>query len=131
MNEKLEQALERLKCILPLQERQAECAKQIRELHQLVLRSFVTRGRILTLEEMAQHVSDLEEAVNVLRSCDMVIFSEDGAPVGAYPFTMEEREHKVQVNGYQVYAMCALDALAISPMFGMRTHIKFPMQNHR
>lgn len=123
MNEKLEQALKRLKCILPLQERQAECAKQIRALHQLVLRSFVTRGRILALEEMAQHVSDLEDAVNVLRSRDMVIFSKDGTPVGAYPFTMEEREHKVQVNGYQVYAMCALDALAISPMFGMKTHI--------
>jgi len=72
---------------------------------------------------MAQHVSNLEDAVTVLRDSDMVIFSADGDPLGAYPFTMEAREHKVRLNGHQVYAMCALDALAISPMFGMNTQI--------
>jgi len=123
MNAKLEKALKRLQRILPLKERQAECSKQIRELHQQVLRSFVTRGRILTREEMAQRVSNLEDAVNVLRDSEMMVFSEDGKPVGAYPFTMEVREHKVRVNNHQVYAMCALDALAVSPMFGMKTHI--------
>lgn len=123
MNAKLEKALKRLKRILPLKERQAECSDQIRELHQHVLHSFVTRGRILTREEMAQRVSNIEDAVNVLRDSELVVFSEDGRPVGAYPFTMEAREHKVRVNSHQVYAMCALDALAISPMFGMKTHI--------
>ena len=53
----------------------------------------------------------------------MVTFSEDGQPVGAYPFTMEERVHTIQVNGYQVHAMCALDALAESPMFDRNTEI--------
>lgn len=123
MNGKLEQALKRLKRILPLQERQAECSAQIRALHQHILRSFVIRGRMLTRGEMAQHVDNLEEAVGVLRGHDMVTFSRDGDPVGAYPFTMEVREHKVQVNGHQVYAMCSLDALAVSPMFGMETQI--------
>jgi mercuric reductase len=123
MNGKLGQALKHLKRILPLQERQAECSRQVRALHQRILRSFVTNGRILTREEMARHVDNLEDAVSVLKSRDMVIFSGDGDPVGAYPFTMEVREHKVQVNGYQVYAMCSLDALAISPMFGMETQI--------
>ena len=121
MAAKLEKALNRLQAILPLKERQEDCSRQIKELHQQVLRSFVTRGRILTREEMAQQVSNLEDAVSVLKSHDMVVFSGDGEPVGAYPFTMEEREHKVQVNGHQVYAMCALDALAVSPMFGMKT----------
>ena len=123
MNAKLENALKRLQRILPLKQRQNVCGKQIRELHQQVLRSFVIRGRILTREEMAQHVSNLEDAVSVLRSSDMVTFSGDGNPVGAYPFTMEAREHKVRVNRHQVYAMCALDALAVSPMFGMKTQI--------
>lgn len=72
---------------------------------------------------MAQHVSDLEEAVDALKSRDMVVFAEDGEPVGAYPFTMDAREHKVKVNGHQVHAMCALDALAVSPMFGVKTQI--------
>lgn len=123
MTIKLENALSRLKSILPLQARQDNCSKQIKELHQQVLRSFVEKGRILTREEMAQYVDQLEDAVNVLKEMDMVVFSEDGTPVGAYPFSMQAREHSVRVNGYQVYAMCALDALAVSPMFGVKTHI--------
>lgn len=123
MTAKLDKALERLKALLPLAARQNECGEEIRELHRRVLRSFVTLGRIITREEMAQHVGNLEDAVKVLRSCDMVIFSDAGDPVGAYPFTMEAREHEVRVNGHKVYAMCALDALAVSPMFGMNTQI--------
>lgn len=123
MNAKLENALQRLKRILPLEERQKECSKQIRELHQRALRSFVTRGRILTREEMARHVSDLGEAIDVLRNREMMIFSENGDPAGAYPFTMEVREHQVRVNRHRVYAMCALDALAVSSMFAIKTQI--------
>lgn len=123
MNAKLEKALDRLTRILPLKERQAACSKPIRELHQEVLRSFVGKGRILTREEMAQHVGDLEDAVMVLKRNDMVTFSAAGDPVGAYPFTMEVREHEVLVNGHQVHAICALDSLAVSPMFGTKTRI--------
>ena len=120
---KLEKALNRLNSILPLKERQDDCSRQVKELHQQVLRSFVDTGRILTSEEMGQYVSSLEDAVNVLKEKDMVIFSEDGNPVGAYPFTMQAREHAVRVNGHQVYAMCALDALSVSPMFDVETQI--------
>jgi len=31
----------------------------------------------------------------MLKEKDMVVFSEAGNPVGAYPFTMEKREHVV------------------------------------
>lgn len=72
---------------------------------------------------MARHVSDLEDAVGVLRNKELMIFSENGDPTGAYPFTMEAREHKVRVNRHQIHAMCALDALAVSPMFAMKTQI--------
>ncbi|MGB5178138.1 MAG: alkylmercury lyase family protein [Gammaproteobacteria bacterium] len=123
MNTKVDNALNRLTSILPLQARQQDCSPQIKALHRQILGSFVTQGRILTREEMADIVSDLEEAINVLKSHDLVVFSQDDTPVGAYPFTMEAREHKVKVNGHQVYAMCALDALAVSPMFGMETQV--------
>lgn len=123
MSTKVESALIRLQRILPLKKRQEECSKQIRELHQQVLGSFPAKGRILTREEMARNVSNLDDAIDVLRKNDMVIFSENGEPVGAYPFTMEVREHRVRVNEHQVYVMCALDSLAVSPMFGMTTHI--------
>ena len=102
MTAKLGKALNRLKSILPLKDRQDACSKQIKELHQQVLRSFVDKGRILTREEMGQHVSNLEAAISVLKEKDMLVFSDDGNPVGAYPFTMEEREHVVRVRGHQV-----------------------------
>ena len=53
----------------------------------------------------------------------MVVFDSNDEPVGAYPFTMEQRDHKVPVNDHLVHSMCALDALAISPMFNVKTHI--------
>ena len=123
MNAKLDKALNRLTSILPLKERQDECSSQIRELHRRILLSFVEQGRIPTREEMGRHVDDLEEAVNTLAEKDMVVFSRDGTPLGAYPFTMEDREHAVQVNGHRVHAMCALDALAVAPMFGVNTQV--------
>ena len=123
MSNKLENALKRLNSILPLQENQDKCDPKVKELHQQMLRSFVNRGRILTREEMAQWVSDVPTAEAVLSKRDMVTFAESGEPLGAYPFTMSERAHAVQVNGYQVHAMCALDALAIGPMFEEATCI--------
>ena len=72
---------------------------------------------------MAELISNVEHAETILKNSDMVVFSETGEPVGAYPFTLEAREHKVLVNGHEVHAMCALDALAVSPMFGMKTQI--------
>ncbi len=123
MDEKIEKASSRLQMILPLQESQQNCSEEVRELHQEILRSFVRNGRILTRAEMAQYVRNLDEAVAILRQNDMVTFAADGEPVGAYPFTMEARAHQVWINGRKLYAMCALDALAVSPMFGMDTTI--------
>jgi hypothetical protein len=123
MDTKLKNALARLRHILPLQERQAKCSEPTRELHKQLLRSYVINGRILTREEIAQTVSDPEEAINVLSSNDMVVLSGSGEPVGAYPFTSETRDYKVRVKGHRVNVMCALDALAVSPMFGIRTEI--------
>lgn len=72
---------------------------------------------------MAGVVGDVEQAAAVLKKNDMVVFSCSGEPICAYPFTMEEREHKVRVGGHTVNAMCALDALAVSAMFGLKTEI--------
>lgn len=120
---KVEKALNRLISVLPLKDKQEACGREMKELHQKVLRSFVEQGRILTKAEMALHVTNMDEAVNILKANDMVVFSDSGEPIGAYPFTMEEREHRISINGHMVHAMCALDALGVSPMFGMATHI--------
>ena len=66
MNQKTERALDRLNTILPLKTRQESCRPEIKALHQAILQSFVTNGRILTRAEMAQQVSNLDEAITVL-----------------------------------------------------------------
>lgn len=123
MEEKISKALDRLITVLPLKEKQESCGTEVKTLHQNILRSFVDQGRILSKAEIEGQVGDAAQAVKTLSENDMVVFSENGEPVGAYPFTMEEREHKVSVNGHSVHAMCALDALSVSPMFGMKTEI--------
>jgi hypothetical protein len=123
MNTKVDQALARLIKVLPLQEKQQSCGAEVRELHRRILRSFVEQGRILTKAEMAAYVGDVEQASAILKHNDMVVFSCTGEPIGSYPFTMEAREHKVTIGKNTVNAMCALDALAVSPMFDVKTEI--------
>lgn len=123
MEDKITKALNRLIGVLPLKDKQESCGEEIKRVHQKVLRSFVEQGRILSKAEMAQNLNHSDEAMKILADNDMVVFAKNGEPVGAYPFTMEEREHKVMVNGHKIHAMCALDALSVSPMFDMRTKI--------
>ena len=73
---------------------------------------------------MAGYVEHVPAAIDLLRQYDMLTVSSSGVPDGVYPFTTSERGHTVQVNGQRVHAMCALDALAIGPMFQKNTHIR-------
>lgn len=123
MNTKVKSAIEHLNKLLPLAERQKSLSIDYANVYRMILNSYVILGRSLSRSEIAEHVDDVGDAINVLRSNDMVVFDSDDEPVGAYPFTMEQRDHKVEVNGNTVYSMCALDALAISPMFDMNTTI--------
>lgn len=123
MNDKVDKALNRLQHILPLKANQDKCDAQIKRLHREILQSFVSQGRILNADEMTQWVDNLPQAINILSKNDMLTCSKDGEPIGAYPFTMSTREHRVRVNGYELHAMCALDALAIAPMFNTSTDI--------
>jgi mercuric reductase len=78
---------------------------------------------MLTKEEMSQWVDDVSESLGILRQRDLVARTASGDLIGVYPFTVEERVHSVRVNGFRVHAMCALDALAIAPMFQETTQI--------
>ncbi len=123
MNSKIQNAVDRLNKILPLAERQQKLSPEIANVYQKILSSYIDLGRTLNKKEIAEYVDDVTEAINTLRSNDMVVFDSENEPVGAYPFTMEHRDHKVKVNNFLVHSMCALDALAISPMFNIKTHI--------
>lgn len=123
ISKKISAALERLNSILPLEHSQQSLPSSFQDLHRAILRSYVDLGRTYTRDEMAQQVDDIDAATEVLKEKDLVVFDANGAPTGAYPFTMEEREHRVTVNGHTVHCMCALDALAVSPMFNLITEI--------
>ena len=124
MNEKVNNAVDHLNKILPLVERQKTLSNELSNVYRLILKSYVELGRSLNKAEIADQVEDIDKAINTLSSSDMVVFDTNNEPVGAYPFTMEAREHTVTVNNKVVHAMCALDALAISPMFDMATQIE-------
>jgi len=123
MNTKVITAVDHLNKILPLAERQKKLSNELANVHRMILKSYVDLGRTLNRDEIAKHVEDIDEAINTLRSNDMVVFDSNDEPVGAYPFTMERREHVIRVNEHTIHSMCALDALAISPMYNVKTHI--------
>jgi hypothetical protein len=120
-------ALEKLNSLLPLKARQSLLQPQYRNLHIAVLRQFATTGQPLSRDQVAQQVGDADvtAALARLANDDLVVLTPDRRDiVGAYPFTAEERVHTVLVNGHTVHAMCALDALAIAPMFETATRIE-------
>ncbi len=123
MSKKIKKAIDRLNKILPLKVNQQSMSSEMQQLHRDILYSYVDLGRSLTKGEIAQRVDDVDEAVKVLQQKDMVVFDDSGEPVGAYPFTMEKREHKISVNGHLVHSMCALDSLAVSPMYDVELEI--------
>ncbi len=142
--QKLAQALQRLHGILPLKERQDSLTAKNRELHRAILRSLVERGRPLDEGEIAQAAGDAaagQLAVAVLGANDLVVRGPlaltdartnrpvvldamGGNVVGAYPVTTESTPHKIKVNGNSLYAMCAVDALAVGSMFGAEVEIE-------
>jgi hypothetical protein len=62
---------------------------------------------------------EVEPALGRLRRHDLVHHDPaTGAIVVAYPFSGRPTAHQVRIDGREVYAMCAIDALGIAPMFG-------------
>jgi len=120
---KIQKAVDQLNKILPLKKRQSSLSSSMKQLHKDILSSYVNLGRSLNRKEIAERVDNIDEAVSVLKDNDLVVFSDAGEPIGAYPFTMESRVHRLNVNSHQLHCMCALDSLAVSPMFDIPVEI--------
>ena len=123
MSQKVTSAIRRLNTILPLRENQQALNKPLRDLHRAILYSYIEQGRSLNRTEMANFVDNIDEAIATFKQYDLLVFNDNDEPVGTYPFTMEPRVHRVRVNGHTVHCMCAMDALAVSPMFHLPTQI--------
>ncbi|RDH85908.1 MAG: hypothetical protein DIZ80_00065 [endosymbiont of Galathealinum brachiosum] len=121
--DKINIAVKRLNNILPLKQSQLSLSPLMNRLYQEILFSYIDIGRSLNRAEIISRVDSIEEVIELFKEKDLVVFDEIGEPIGAYPFTMESRVHQLSVNGYQLNSMCALDALAVSPMFNKPVEI--------
>jgi mercuric reductase len=109
----------RLNQILPLAARRAALPPAQRELHHRILLQFAATGAPLTASGIAAIAGqdDAPQALRALAGQDLVVLDGGGAVRGAYPFTLEDTPHRVALPGGGVHAMCAVDALAIAPVF--------------
>jgi len=102
--------------------RRARLSELEREFYFWMLRRFATHGRPTSAEmhdAAARLDVDFETALATLAREDLVHLGLDGEIAVAYPFSGRPRGHRVRfVAGYEVEAMCAIDALGIAPMFG-------------
>jgi hypothetical protein len=56
---------------------------------------------------------------------DLVVLDENRKQaVGAYPVTTEKTPHVIKINDKTIYAMCALDAMSVAPMFDIEVEIE-------
>jgi hypothetical protein len=108
-------------------ERHAKLTEPERDLYFWILRRFATTGRPAGDEasEAARRFGvDLRRAVESLEREDLVHLDGDGEIAVAYPFSGRPTAHRVRFeSGHEAYAMCALDALGIAPMFGRRIEV--------
>jgi len=123
MDNKVNEAVKRLNSILPLLSGLQSLSDEDALLYCKLLNSYVAQGRALRRTEVAGMVADADQALNNIADSKLIVLDHEGDPAGAYPFTSEQREHRVQINGLTVHCMCALDALSVSPMFEQKTII--------
>jgi len=95
--------------------------------HRMILRTFASTGRPPSRAELNRLAADpaaIDQVLARLHRGDVLRLDAAGTPAVAYPFSAAPTRHRVQIlGGAEVYAMCAIDALGISPMLGADTRI--------
>lgn len=117
---KLQSAVDRLNSQLPLKARQAQLSPALIKLHQAILHSLAMQGTVPTTEDMATLVGDagVADAIQALAAKDLIVVDDAAAGViGAYPMTTAVTPHCLHIGEHALYAMCALDAVSVAPMF--------------
>jgi hypothetical protein len=92
-----------------------------RRLYRWILRRFASSGRPSSAEigDYARRLGlDERRSFDTLAGEDLVHLGRDGEVAVAYPFSGRPTAHRARFSsGHEVYAMCAIDALGIAPMF--------------
>jgi hypothetical protein len=97
--------------------------------HRAILRGFADTGTPPTSADLdrvtAPYGRPTTEVLRVLHEIDAIRLSGDGQIAVAYPFSTAPTRHRVRLDDrIDVYAMCAIDALGMSPMLGADTRIR-------
>ena len=122
----IQAAINRLNRQLPLQARQNQLTPQLKELHQLILRTLAKQGVPPGRDDMIDVLGATELAVALQRlgELDLVVLNaQHSAVLGAYPLTTEPTPHHLHLGQHSIYAMCALDAVSVAPMFATELSI--------
>ena len=122
----IDSAIEKLNTLLPLKQRKRDLSPQLKAVHQDILYSLVRHGHPLSKKELEKILdeSQVEDGLAILNQADLIVLDKkDKLPLGAYPVTIEQTSHKIMVNGNSIYAMCALDAVSVAPMFDVEVKI--------
>jgi Alkylmercury lyase len=127
MHDLVKSSVLRLNELLPLKARQDRHAPALQALHRAVIASLVRGGRPPTRAEVAARVGEqqVDAALAQLGNDDLIVLSADRRDIlGAYPVTSDPTPHALEVNGHTIHAMCALDALAVAPLFDCTVNIR-------
>jgi mercuric reductase len=119
-------AIDRLNRQLPLTSRQQSLSTDLLSLHRALLHSFIQQGRPLDIQQIRDRFPAVaaEQAVHYLAELDLAVLDPGQREVvGCYPVTTEKTPHHIRVGDKSFYAMCALDALSIGPLFHVRVTI--------
>jgi len=111
--------LAELKRLLPLQQRQQALSTSLQFLHRYILREIYQHPRILTTSDIKKVINDdPHQALSVLADADLIVLDDNQSSIfGAYPFSLLPTAFRLKLGDHWTYAMCALDALAVGPMF--------------
>lgn len=112
-------AVDRLEYQLPLRQRQSDLPGGVARAHEAILHSFASTGRPPTLDLIGR-LAELDAAAVIERlSSDDLIVANAGQIEGAYPFSLAPTGHRLAIGDFEIHAMCALDAVAVAPVFGI------------
>jgi len=118
---KVDAAVQRLARILPLKKQLDELSPAQAKIYLAVINSFYRNGRAALVSELNQVDANATAILAQLAEKDMLTLDHRAEVKGCYPFTMEPRVHRIELNGHRVHAMCAMDALAPAAMFDCRS----------
>ncbi len=115
----IQNAVDRLESQLPLNRRQRDLPSSIADVHRAILRSFAAVGRPPG-NDLIERIAGMDAATVIGRlAADDLTVVADGRIVGAYPFSLSPTEHLLSIRELRIHAMCALDAVAVAPLFGL------------